>query len=416
MSDNHKLTDERLRSWLDANQLGRERLCQAVLSIDGRFSDVQTRQPKGGPDGGRDIEAILDKTHTVWIAVGFKNSANDSKEHRREIEKKFKHDIESAIKANNKLMYFGFMTNISITSSQRERLIKYANKLGMVQCEIFDRERIRVILDSPDGLAFRFQYLAIPLSEAEQSAFFAKWGKSIEQSITNLHEEFQIKTNRIQFILESQKPLRYLSFHLELDDEYIASPPAHFRAACSIILFGRGKKPTAYEVSSCNESPIRASSFSGGAHDCVLCCFRRKYVGISESENDEWQTISTGAGIWPANTSTFIVSGEISQWAALDDAPLLSDLDEAWFLIVVNKRLAEKIQRIKIFANEYIVLNMSREQLSLSPSRQDPDLDWIFSGDELQDSWTRVLGANSNRLNFSDRTPKRFFEPKSSDA
>jgi len=51
-------TDERLKNYLDTNQLRREQLCLAVMAIDRRFSDVRPRHPRGGPDGGRDIEAV----------------------------------------------------------------------------------------------------------------------------------------------------------------------------------------------------------------------------------------------------------------------------------------------------------------------------------------------------------------------
>jgi hypothetical protein len=40
-----------------------------------------------------------------------------------------------------------------------------------VHCEVVDRERMRIALDSPDGFSIRFQYLDIPLSEAEQASF-----------------------------------------------------------------------------------------------------------------------------------------------------------------------------------------------------------------------------------------------------
>jgi hypothetical protein len=53
-----RLTEERLRSWLDANQLQRERLCAQLLPLLGLYSQVEPRRPKGGPDGARDIQAI----------------------------------------------------------------------------------------------------------------------------------------------------------------------------------------------------------------------------------------------------------------------------------------------------------------------------------------------------------------------
>lgn len=45
-----RVTDERLRSWLDGNQLDRERMCQALLNLDQRFRDVRPLHPRGGPD------------------------------------------------------------------------------------------------------------------------------------------------------------------------------------------------------------------------------------------------------------------------------------------------------------------------------------------------------------------------------
>ena len=56
-------TDQRLKNYLDTNQLAREQMCLAVLAIDRRFSNVKPRHPRGGPDGGRDIEAIFLGSH-----------------------------------------------------------------------------------------------------------------------------------------------------------------------------------------------------------------------------------------------------------------------------------------------------------------------------------------------------------------
>jgi len=50
-------TDERLKSYLDTNQLQREQMCRAILATDKRFSEVSPRHPRGGPDGGRDINS-----------------------------------------------------------------------------------------------------------------------------------------------------------------------------------------------------------------------------------------------------------------------------------------------------------------------------------------------------------------------
>jgi hypothetical protein len=68
-------TDIRLRSWLDTNQRDREQMCRSVLTLDPHYSDVRPRHPTGGPDGGRDIEAIFDSDRVAYGAVGFHNSA-----------------------------------------------------------------------------------------------------------------------------------------------------------------------------------------------------------------------------------------------------------------------------------------------------------------------------------------------------
>jgi hypothetical protein len=82
-------TDERLKGYLDTNQLRREQMCLAILAIDRRFTNVKPRQPRGGPDGGRDIEATLQGSQKVFGAVGFVNQANDSDQHKNAAKGKF---------------------------------------------------------------------------------------------------------------------------------------------------------------------------------------------------------------------------------------------------------------------------------------------------------------------------------------
>lgn len=60
-----QLTEERLRTWI-VSQVDSERMCLGILALDSRFSNVKPRRPKGGPDGGRDIEAVFDNRETVW--------------------------------------------------------------------------------------------------------------------------------------------------------------------------------------------------------------------------------------------------------------------------------------------------------------------------------------------------------------
>lgn len=148
-------TDERLKSYLDANQLHREQLCVAILAMDKRFSNVRPRHPRGGPDAGRDIEAVFQGQETAFGAVGFVNQADDSDEKKKRIKVKFKTDLASALTANPHPGVFVFLTNMNLTLGEKEALELDARAAGIPYAEIFDRERLRIALDSSDGFALR---------------------------------------------------------------------------------------------------------------------------------------------------------------------------------------------------------------------------------------------------------------------
>src|ERR1043166_6746803 len=143
-------TDERLRSWLDANQLARERLSLAVLALDKRFTAVTPRHPRGGPDGGRDIEAIFQNARKAFAAVGFVNSACDSSEEKLAVKSKFKADLARAISADASLKVFVFFTNESFTVGEKKELVALAKSSGIEVAEVFDRARLRIALDSAE--------------------------------------------------------------------------------------------------------------------------------------------------------------------------------------------------------------------------------------------------------------------------
>ena len=49
-------TDRQLKDKLNTNQAMRERMCLELLQTQKNFTEARPRLPKGGPDGGRDIE------------------------------------------------------------------------------------------------------------------------------------------------------------------------------------------------------------------------------------------------------------------------------------------------------------------------------------------------------------------------
>lgn len=247
-------TDERLKGYLDTNQLHREQMCRAVLAIDKRFSEVRPRHPRGGPDGGRDIEAMYREDQLTFGAIGFINQANDSEEQKKTIKTKFESDLNNSLSGDQKPSVFIFFTNINLTIGEKDSLIAKAKKLGILFCEIFDRERLRIALDSADGLSIRFQYLNLSLSEEEQASFFARWGDDIQSVISTGFQRIEGTLNRILFLQEYNDALSHLTLSFQLDKIYPSEAIGHFRLYCSIylkepkqnilsLLFGSSDKP-----------------------------------------------------------------------------------------------------------------------------------------------------------------------------
>ena len=245
-------TDERLRSWLDTNQLARERLSLAVLALDKRFSAVSPRHPRGGPDGGRDIDAIFQDGRKAFAAVGFVNSACDSTSEKGEIRNKFKADLARALTADSSLKVFVFITNVALTVSEKDELVALAKADGVEVAEVFDRERMRIALDSAEGLGLRFQYLSIPLSDAEQAAFFARWGSSLEQLVTESLQAVDSRLERMEFFQEQNRPLTSLSFHFKLQRQVRRDELPHFRAVL-VMMFSRTLPMPTLHVGVCDD-------------------------------------------------------------------------------------------------------------------------------------------------------------------
>lgn len=199
-------TDRRLKDHLNTNQAKRERMCLETLSVQEGYSDLQPLLPKGGRDGGRDIQGLY-KGELFFGAAGFVNDATDTDEHRKQIQGKFSDDLDNALKAKEGKpipVGFVFLTNVGLTPGIIGNLKKSAYAKGISYCEIYDRERIRIVLDSNRGYAIRFRYLDISLSDAEQKDFFSAWADGITSLIGSGISGIDQTTKRIQFLLESQ--------------------------------------------------------------------------------------------------------------------------------------------------------------------------------------------------------------------
>jgi hypothetical protein len=87
------------------------------------------------------------------------------------------------------------------------------------------------------------------------------------------------------------------------------------------------------------------------------------------------------------------------------------DIDECMFLFWINRSLAEKVNAIHIYANEYKLTDIGRDGFHIDDSSFEPGVPYLFSAQELADPWVRLRPKVSSALHirFSDQTPKRFF-------
>lgn len=218
-----RLTEERLRSYLDTNQFKRESLCIALLHFLGSYTQVKSRRPKGGPDGRRDLEAIFDGQYTVWGGVGFRNGGGNDSAARKEAQNKYRSDLNSALEEKADLTHFVFFTNVDLTPDQITELKQFAEEKGIIHTEVFDLNRLRVVLDSPEGMIARLQYLDIEMSKTDQLGLINKFGDELQTAFTTRIDRVDETLSRLESFLDFQKPLVQRSMFCELEHAVCAT-------------------------------------------------------------------------------------------------------------------------------------------------------------------------------------------------
>ncbi|CAN5225711.1 hypothetical protein BH10PLA2_BH10PLA2_36500 [soil metagenome] len=429
-------TDERLKGFLDTNQLAREQMSLAIMRLDKRFSEVRPRHPRGGPDGGRDLEATFRGTHRAFGAVGFVNQADDSPEKKKRAREKFHLDLATALSNTPKPEVFVFITNVNFSVSEKEHLVQEAQRADFVYCEVFDRERLRIALDSPDGFAARYQYLQIPLSEAEQAAFFARWGDDIQSLISSGFQDLHRTLNRLLFLQESTISLSEFSVEFELDRIFSAEEIGHFRAFYELhfkerkygiiaILFGASDKVDRMRIDlgPRPNQTIRAgigAGIGGGQWELHYTDEneRKENENLEDETDDELDYGYTQVG-WSSSIGTKevkFISIQFSKGSLIRLEPTftLRDLDESSFLFRLNRGLAEKVSRIHVYANEYKLLELARGEVAIDGALRPSRIPVDFLDSELRDPWVYIRPERSTwfMLRFSEQTPHRLFAPR----
>lgn len=419
-------TDERIKNFLDTNQLARERMCRDILAIDKQFSDVKPRHPRGGADGGRDIQAIYRGEQIVFGAIGFMNQANDSVKQKKTIKKKFKDDLNSATNANSEFEVFIFFTNINLTISEKDELMRIAKKEGIFYCDIFDRERIRIALDTPDGFSIRFEYLKIPLTEAEQASFFSRWGDDIQSLISSGFQKVESTLNRVLFLQEANSPILSLIITLELNKKYSAKDIGHFRIFCHLILkepkhkilsilFGSSDKLTRMMKGEDEATNNNKVDLKEGIKHGISSGQWEQYIDITNDKvsHETWTNVGSSLSKGIDEVEFLSISYRKNEFIRFSPVISLKDLDDAIFLLFLNESLAKKIKAIHIYSNGYKLKKVGLSSIKVDTSVIEPNIPVKFNDKEMNEQWVKVRpkALSAFDIRFFEDTPRRLFAP-----
>ncbi len=334
-------TDEALRHRPDSGKL-RERLCTDLLSLDQRFSQVRSRSPKGGPDQGRDIEAVFESRYLAFGAVGFIDGANDSAPQRRQIRKKFRDDLASALKHRADLDVFVFFTNVALTPTDQDELRKDARELKRTLIvELFTREQMRAALNTPKGFGLRLGYLDIEMSKSEQTSFFAAYGEEIQATITRTFTSLDRSMARVEFLADKPSPLTWLQVAVNLKKSCKPSDLGAFRIL--VEFRRRGSSGDEPQLSMATEDTSIDTSTSK-AHAL------RMYVGTRQQSMHNLKN-----PLREEHVRHLPVGCELSP-----DPPIrtLAHLDQNEVNVWVSKPFHARIASIKVTANVYEVAEL----------------------------------------------------------
>jgi hypothetical protein len=312
---------------------------------------------------------------------------------------------------------------VNLTVGDEDELTALARTRNVGYCEIFDRERLRISLDNPDGLGIRFQFLDLELSRPEQAAFFARWGDDIQSLIAHGFGEMRTALDRMQFLYESGSVLDQFVVVVELDREYDPPEIGHFRLFCDLTLkepkngllsveFGTADNVSRIEARTEADLDPRESGVGRGMCGGQWESRLPEDTSTAEQRSTPLKRISSFKSIGLRKIGSLKVEFGYDAFIRMGPYLRLKDLDDCMFAIFANESLAKRIDKIHVFGNEYKLLELDKRSFRVDTGfdRFQPHL--VFSGKELEDKWARLMAdIGPFHLSFASMTPVRLFEP-----
>jgi hypothetical protein len=304
------------------------------------------------------LEAVFNGQARSWGAVGFRNGATDSPADKRWVKNKFSKDLSQAKIKNPVLDHFVFFTNIDLTPSEVNKLQLFARSSGIVVCDIFFRERIRMLLDSAEGLALRYQYLGIEMSSPEQAAFFARFGNSLQDRFDDIDR----KLARIEFHSECARPTRYVGIGMWLGSLLRSDEIADLVLLAVVVA---ERKPAPHPTLCI--SAVVGPDYPDGDNR-----------GALKSEVTVWAGCPPKRVLQGGQVETFPARDKLTLGLAVDaieEFLSVADFDGVWLHLYANQETITLGKSIELIVNGYVLAKSDLMDLSFEPAR--PDDEWL---------------------------------------
>ena len=429
-------TDRQLKDKLNTNQAMRERMCLELLQTQTNFTEIRPRLPKGGPDGGRDIEGLHKGMQRTFGAVGFINDATDTQEHRRKATAKFVEDLAratdiAATDPDAASEVFVFFTNVGLTPTIIDDLKRKAYNRNISVCEIYDRERIRIMLDCNTGYAIRQRYLDMSLTDAEQKDFFDRWGEQLQRMISTGLGDIDSMIRRLHFLAEAQSLVDQISVIVKLSRPLHEISGGDFLFQTMLMLrthaeglisiaFGSGSDPIIETADQFRQSGAQFSRNTKKGFSYAQLWpnspqHERYKAVVDEAKDidvDRWTRVGTSSGLLQIEqASIYTHYGSEPFLDRFYPTCKLIDLHRCLVIFNCDAIIAENIEEVDLVADQYHLLHLTRADFLIADGSRERIVSAADFGHlDLSTSWQTLRPADGTSAfmpDFHSKTPTR---------
>jgi hypothetical protein len=272
--------------------------------------------------------------------------------------------------------------------SDRKAMTKLGVGQGFSRVDVFDSERMVQLLNTPAGLAARHQFLDIPLSKAEQRAFFGHFGDGLANLVSRNHTTLVNQLERMEYIFAISRPLQQISFRAR----FAAPVLAKDLVGCAGITFvsSVGDHPHGWAIGGvASVAPI-------DLHELVACTSPIYRLAAGRQPLQRFLDQRWG---WKPALNELCFSPTLAHSQHLVTP---ATFDGLWCTTLLSARLAELRPAISIEMNGYCIATVPTHDLQGSP----PPAQWPLDSHDIGVEFVWKKCGKSIQLDLRNTLPR----------